>query len=143
MQLTRFTDLALRVLIFTAARGDRPTSIREIAAFHEVSTEHIRKVVHHLGREGFLATRRGRDGGVTLALPPAQIRVGAVVRACEPDLHLVECFAGGEVACTIVGSCRLKRMLGEALESFLATLDGHTLADIVDGIPTARLTVPA
>jgi Rrf2 family nitric oxide-sensitive transcriptional repressor len=53
------------------------------------------------------------------------------VRQTEDDLVLVECFGGG--ACAITASCRLRRVLSEALAAFLAVLDRYTLADLLGG----------
>jgi Rrf2 family nitric oxide-sensitive transcriptional repressor len=78
-------------------------------------------VVSALTRAGFLIAMRGRSGGLRLARPAAEIRLGDVVRATEPDFALVECFATGN-PCVITGCCRLPRVLNEALGAFLQTL---------------------
>jgi Rrf2 family transcriptional regulator, nitric oxide-sensitive transcriptional repressor len=72
---------------------------------------------------------RGRSGGLRLARPANEIRLGEVVRSTEPDFALVECFATGN-QCVITGCCRLPRLLNQALAAFLDTLDQHTLASI-------------
>ncbi|GJD42563.1 HTH-type transcriptional repressor NsrR [Methylobacterium cerastii] len=140
MRLTRYTDYALRTLIYVGLHERRQSSIAEIARAYGISESHLTKVVHQLGRLGLIQTTRGRGGGLRLAKPPADIIVGAVVRQTEEDLALVECFAGG--ACAITAPCRLRRALGEALAAFLAVLDGYTLADLLggsDGIEIATL----
>jgi len=76
---------------------------------------------------------RGRSGGLTLARPPETIRVGEVFRAFEAVLPFAECFAGGENSCPLVGSCRLKCVLAEALDGFYAALDRVSVADLVSG----------
>ncbi|WP_407525255.1 Rrf2 family transcriptional regulator [Methylobacterium oryzisoli] len=131
MRLTRYTDYALRTLIYLGVHEPRQSSIAEIARAYGISENHLTKVVHQLGRLGLIRTIRGRGGGLRLALPPAEIVVGAVVRQTEEDLALVECFAGH--ACAITPSCRLKRALGEALAAFLEVLDRTTLADLLEG----------
>lgn len=140
MRLTRYTDYALRTLIYVGLHEPRQSSIAEIARAYGISESHLTKVVHQLGRSGMIRTTRGRGGGLRLAKPPAEIVVGAVVRQTEEDLALVECFAGG--ACVITAPCRLRRALGEALAAFLAVLDRYTLADLLggnDGIEIATL----
>ena len=130
MRLTSFSDYALRVLMYAAARDDRLITIEETAAVYGVSRAHLMKVVNQLTRAGFLRAVRGRSGGLTLARPAAAIRIGDVVRATEPDFALVECFTTGD-QCTITARCRLRGILGEALGAFTATLDRYTLADLV------------
>jgi Rrf2 family nitric oxide-sensitive transcriptional repressor len=129
MQLTKFSDYALRVLMFAQAAGDRRVTIEEMAASYRVSRAHLMKVVNALTRAGFLTAVRGRSGGLKLARPADEIRLGDVVRATEPDFALVECFASGS-QCVITGCCRLPRVMNEALDAFLAALDRHTLATI-------------
>lgn len=131
MRLTRYTDYALRTLIYVGLHEPRQSSIGEIARVYGISESHLTKVVHQLGRLGLIHTIRGRGGGLRLARTPAEIVVGAVVRETEDDLALVECFSGG--ACAITAPCRLRRALGEALAAFLAVLDGYTLADLLHG----------
>lgn len=132
MQLTDFTDHALRVLMFLAARPDRLATIREITDAYGVSGHHMVKVVHRLGKLGYLETIRGNGGGIRLARPAAAIVIGAVVRDTEENLTLVQCFSGGDRdSCRIEPACVLKGALAKALRAFLAELDRWTLADLV------------
>ena len=129
MQLTKFSDYALRVLMYAHAAGDRRVTIEEMAASYRISRAHLMKVVNALTRAGYLIAVRGRSGGLTLARPAETIRLGEVIRSTEPDFALVECFATGN-RCVITGCCRLPGVLSQALAAFLETLDQHTLASI-------------
>ena len=134
MRLTRFTDYALRLLIFaaghTSAGGPERVTIEEAAAFFDLSHGHLKKVVRNLTHAGFLISNKGRQGGFALARAPDQINLGAVVLATEPDFGLVECFLAGN-DCRITRPCRLPNIAAEALEAFLATMSRYTLADAV------------
>jgi Rrf2 family nitric oxide-sensitive transcriptional repressor len=129
MQLTMFSDLALRVLMFTQAAGERLVTIDEIANAYGISRAHLTKVVNALTRTGYLTAIRGRSGGLRLARPADQINLGDVIRMTEPDFALVECFATGN-QCVITNCCRLQGVFEEALQAFLAVLDQNTLASI-------------
>jgi Rrf2 family nitric oxide-sensitive transcriptional repressor len=129
MQLTKFSDYALRVLMFAHAAGDRLVTIEEMAASYRISRAHLMKVVNALTRTGYLTAVRGRSGGLRLAKPAGKIILGDVVRATEPDFALVECFSTGN-QCVITGCCRLPRVFNEALDAFLGVLDRHTLESI-------------
>ena len=89
------------------------------------------KVVQSLGAAGWIETSRGRGGGLRLAKPPEAIDLGAVVRATEEDLALVECFKPEQNLCAITPACRLKSVFAEALEAFFQVLSNYTLADLV------------
>ena len=136
MRLTTMTDYALRLLMYLAHNRSRLCTIAEIAAAYGVSEAHLMKVTHQLGLAGFIETVRGKGGGMRLAAPPAAINLGRVVRAIEPDFALVECFGSGN-RCTLTEYCRLAGIFGGALESFLAHLERHTLADLVPDLPPA------
>ncbi|MFC0219906.1 Rrf2 family transcriptional regulator [Pseudochelatococcus lubricantis] len=134
MRLTNFSDYALRILMYAATCRDRLITIEETAAVYGISRNHLMKVTNQLTRAGFLKAVRGRSGGLTLAREAASIRLGDVLRATEPDFALVECFAaqkGDGAICRISCQCRLRGVLTEALQAFMATMDRHTLADIV------------
>jgi len=131
MRLTRHTDYALRVLMYLARKGDGLSTIKEIAGRYGISENHLMKVVHQLGRNGYITTIRGRQGGMRLAAAPDQINIGAVVRSCEDDLRIVECFDSKSNSCSISGACGLAGMIDSALAAFMAVLDGKTLADVI------------
>ena len=129
MNLTLFKDYALRVLIYTANQPDgRLVQVDEIARVYGISRNHLTKAVHRLGQMGYLETVRGRGGGMRLAMPPNDIRIGDVVRAMEDDFAVVGCFAND--SCVLLPGCKLRRALGEAVDAFLETLNQYTLADI-------------
>lgn len=130
MRLTNFSDYALRVLMYAAARDERLITIGETAEVYGISRAHLMKVVNQLTRAGYLKAVRGRSGGLALAKRPHKIRLGDVVRATEPDFALVECF-GADNQCVITPRCRLRGALQEALGAFVATLDRYTLADLI------------
>jgi Rrf2 family nitric oxide-sensitive transcriptional repressor len=129
MRLTLYTDYALRILIHLAAHGDRPCRVADVAADYRISRSHLLKVALKLGRLGFLTTSRGRTGGIALARRPEDINLGEVVRHMEDGFDLTECMRSGG-NCVISSSCRLKGVVGRALEAFLGVFDGCTLADL-------------
>ncbi len=131
MKLTAFTDYSLRVLIYLAVEPGRRATIGEIAANFKVSEHHLTKVVHFLGRTGWLANVRGHGGGLSLAKAPEAIGIGAVVRETEGEAVLAECFAEEHSDCSIANVCRLRGVLSEANDAFNAVLDRYTLADLV------------
>jgi Rrf2 family nitric oxide-sensitive transcriptional repressor len=131
VKLTAFTDYSLRVLIYLAAEPGRRATIAEVAQSFDISEHHLTKVVHLLGKEGWLANVRGKGGGMELAMPAQHIVVGRIVRATEGAALPAECFGEHHDRCVIVRGCRLKGVLKEAVDAFYAVLDRYTLDDIV------------
>jgi Rrf2 family nitric oxide-sensitive transcriptional repressor len=131
MRLTVFSDYTLRVLMYLALDRTRLATIPEIAAAYGISENHLMKVVHQLARAGIVESVRGKGGGVRLARPPEDIRLGAIVRGSEGDAPIVECLSGDPLACRITSSCRLKGILVNAFDALYDSLDEYTLADLV------------
>ena len=131
MKLTSFTDYSLRVLIYLAAVPDRRATIAEIAEAFGASQNHLMKVVHFLGQQGWLANVRGKGGGLELGMAANNIVVGQVIRATEGADLPAECFGQEPDNCAIAQICRLRGVLKEAVNAFYAVLDEYTLADLV------------
>jgi Rrf2 family nitric oxide-sensitive transcriptional repressor len=131
MELSRFTDYSLRVLIYAAAREGEKVTLSELAQAYRISHHHLVKIVHYLGKLGFLHNRRGRSGGILLGRKATDIRVGDVIRKTETHFNLVECFSPGTDTCRISPTCRLKGVLHEATQAFLDVLDHYTIEDLV------------
>lgn len=144
MELTFHTDYGLRVLMFAGAHRDRRVTMREIAMAYAISLEHLRKVVHRLAQSGFLATTKGRAGGLRLARPAEEIRVGDVVVAMEDSLAIIDC---SRQPCPLCGGCSLKGVFESARQAFLDRLNEFTLADLLHNADTfgelQRLGQPA
>ncbi len=130
MRLTKFTDYGLRVLIFVAQAPEGRATIPQIAAAFGISQHHLVKVVHALGRHGFLHNKRGRGGGLRLAKPAQAIGLDAVVRALEGGDLPAECFAPRTNTCALAGGCRLQGVLREAVNQFYRELARQSLADL-------------
>ncbi|MBY4639926.1 Rrf2 family transcriptional regulator [Gluconacetobacter entanii] len=145
MRLTLYTDYALRALLYLGARPETRVSIRDIAHTYNISENHLVKVVHKLGRGGFIMTKRGRNGGLLLARAPKDIRIGDIVRYTEEDMAIVSCNQE-KSSCRLAGVCRLQGLMGEALAAFMNVLDQRTLADVMTHpklIQTLQMLLPA
>jgi Rrf2 family nitric oxide-sensitive transcriptional repressor len=135
MRLLASTDFALRVLMRLATSPAATLTVDQLAReLGGLSRNHLHKVVQDLAALGLVRTSRGPRGGVALAAAPREIRLGTLIRALEGEQPLVECFRADGGACSLTPRCRLRGMLHAARESFLATLERHTLADcMADG----------
>ena len=123
MRLNKSTGHAVRILIDCAKAGDQLVKVADIAQRLDITQQNAFKIVHLLARAGFLASVRGRRGGVQLARPAAKIRIGDVVRAIE-----VTGFEGKEAGSQV----SLTRIVDDALEAFISVLDQHTLAEMAE-----------
>ncbi len=131
MRLLASTDFALRVLMLLGRGALEETINVETLALRlgGLSRNHLHKIVQELASLGIVRTARGAGGGVRLAKPAHEVKIGALVRALESDQAIVECFRADHGDCALERGCRLRPMLRKARESFYETLDGYTLAD--------------
>ncbi|MGQ0553073.1 MAG: RrF2 family transcriptional regulator [Planctomycetota bacterium] len=148
MKLTLHTDYALRTLLYLTHRAARgtgrpshrnadgqlvdaaaPATVDAIAEAFSISREHLVKVVQKLARLGYVSTRAGRGGGMSLACDPAKLRVSEVVAAFEGRQQVLECLLKPEV-CVLEPGCDLRRLLIQAEQAFYDTLATKTIADL-------------
>lgn len=138
MRLTQYTDYSLRVLIHLGLCPDRLATIQEISEAYEISKNHLMKVVQRLAKNGYIESVRGQGGGLRLKHPPAQIRLGEVIQAMEPDFGVVECLRS-ENRCAISPACKLPAILRESMRLFTDNLDRYTLADLLPARSRSQL----
>lgn len=129
MQLKRYTDYSLRVLIYLAVHPERVVSINEIAQAYTISRNHLLKVVSGLAEQGWIEAYRGKAGGWKLACAPHLINLGKVVEIMEHQGSVIDCH---EPECPILPACNLKQVLHEAQAAFFQALHHYTLADLLE-----------
>ena len=124
MRLNKSTSHAVRILIDCAKADGKLIKVADIAKRLDITQQNAFKIVHLLSKSGFLASVRGRHGGVRLARPAGQIRIGDVVRS-------IETLGQEEEAGSSRGS--LHRIVDDALDAFISVLDQHPLEDRAAG----------
>lgn len=143
MQLSRFSDLGLRVMMRLAVSGaaaERVTA-KLVARQVNASEHYIAKAVTKLAELGLVDSHRGRTGGIFLTEQGRTATVGQIVRGLEGRSEVVACT--GASPCPLASACRLRHMLADAQESFYRNLDQYTLADLVDSRTVQLLYMPA
>lgn len=131
MQLTRYTDYSLRMLVALGVSDPERISVAQISRAYRISHYHLVKVARHLAQLGYVETIRGKGGGMRLARTPGSIRIGEVVRRLEPGLGVVECLRPTGTSCVIMPACRLKALMRRATVRFLDELDKCTLDEVL------------
>ncbi|WP_168395441.1 RrF2 family transcriptional regulator [Acinetobacter indicus] len=129
MQLNKFTDYALRILLYISPPRDLPYTIAEIAQDLHVSQNHLVKIVHFMGKQEWLITTRGKGGGLRLNPDARDLKLGQIVRILQRETQIVEC---NTPPCVLRSRCGLKGILDQALEQFYQSLDQYTLSDVLD-----------
>ena len=132
MHLTRFSDIGLRLLMYLAreTRELPAVTVAEVASQFDIPRNHLVKVAGLLARHGYIEAIRGRSGGLRLAVAPASLRIGEVVRVLEGPKQVIDCE---QLQCRLSRDCALKHALSKAYDAFFTALDAYTLADIIAG----------
>ena len=143
MHLTTFSDYSMRVLMYLALQQEQLVTIGSIARRYNISENHLTKVVHFLGQQGYIETVRGKGGGLRLNKQPGEINLGRVLRLTEGDEGLLPCV-NGEGDCCIMPVCRLIGILRESQQALYQVFDKYTLADLmVDRAPLRQILTPS
>ncbi|WP_286731909.1 RrF2 family transcriptional regulator [Acinetobacter sp. UBA1297] len=129
MQLNKFTDYALRSLMYISRPRNTPYTIAEIAVDLQISHNHLVKIVHFMGKQGWLITLRGKGGGIQLNPQALDSRVGDIVRILQGDQPIVEC---NSPPCVLRSDCGLKGILDTAVEQFYQSLNQYTLGQVLN-----------
>jgi Rrf2 family transcriptional regulator, nitric oxide-sensitive transcriptional repressor len=139
MQLTKFSDIGLRLLMYLAVnqRNLPPVTVAEVAGQFKVPRNHLVKVAAILSKHGYVKSLRGRTGGITLALRPDEISIGDVVRLLEGKVELIPC---DELGCGLSLGCGLRSALKQSLHNFYESLNKYTLASITEGATHSQIT---
>ncbi|WP_407304829.1 RrF2 family transcriptional regulator [Acinetobacter sp.] len=136
MQLNKFTDYALRLLMYISRPRDIPYTIAEIAQDLHVSQNHLVKIVHFIGKQDWIITTRGKGGGIRLNAKTLNLNLGQIVRILQGNNQIVEC---NTPPCVLRSHCGLKGILDQALEHFYQSLDHYCLGDVLDTNSSAKV----
>lgn len=128
MQLNKFSDYALRILMMISSPRDQAYTIAEIAQSLQVSQHHLVKIVHFMAKQEWLITTRGKGGGIELDPRIFKLGLGEVVRTLQGDLAIVECH---NPPCVLRHGCGLKGILDHAQAQFYLDLDKYTMGQIL------------
>jgi len=131
MRLTKQTNYAIRMMMYCDS-CDGLSRVSDIAKFYDLSEQFLMKILQILTKAGFVESVRGRNGGIRLAKPAAELGLGDIIRKTEDNFALAECFEGGEEICPLLGTCGLNQALHQALSAFFEVLDRYTLADLTN-----------
>lgn len=116
----------------------RPTQVKDIAERQGIPPRFLEQIFQDLKRAGIVGSKRGPQGGYSLARRASEIRLGDVVRALEGPIVLGERAAlGARPGAERRSRVRDARWVTEAVFKDLsakveACFDAVTIADICD-----------
>lgn len=134
MRLSRQSEIAIGILNACALKRHEIAQTAELARQTGTTKFFAAQAVALLVRGGFLRSKRGRGGGVALVHPAAEIRLGAVLRLTQRGRRP---GIGPRPSARTNSPARwlaFDLVLLAVSDSFLATFDDFTLADLATGL---------
>jgi len=128
MKITRASDYAIRLLAHLAA-GEIETTSQVLAEELGIPLNHLAKLVQTLARRGFLSTRKGKGGGLRLAIDPKKINLAQVIEAVEGPLVISECLFNRQ-SCSFTTKCKVRKCLATVRQQMRQTLARTTISDL-------------
>jgi Rrf2 family cysteine metabolism transcriptional repressor len=132
-------EYGVRVMAHLArSGGESPISLGTIADAEGLPLAYLEHLVQRLRKAELVESRRGAQGGYTLAREAGDITMAEVVRALEGEIAPIECIsadADGALICSREHHenhepCPTKLLWTRVQGSIVRTLNDMTLADI-------------
>ena len=130
LKLTKKADYGLIALKHLAVKKSS-ASAKEIADTYQIPLPLLSKVLQKLGKDGFLLSEHGTNGGYRLARTARKITALEVIRSIDGPIFLTSCFTdhGG---CNQSGTCNVKEPLRKVHDGILNLLASISIGDMAD-----------
>jgi Rrf2 family iron-responsive transcriptional regulator len=132
LKINRQTDYAVRVVLALAREGQGTRlSSGEIQRSMQIPATIMPRIVALLAHCGLVNTFPGRDGGLMLPRPAAQITLGDVVEAFEGPILLSDCLqVAREEDCPFQSNCPVRSKWGRVQAAILREMAGITFESL-------------
>lgn len=135
--ISRKTKYALQALGRLAdSPAGQPVLIADLAERERIPRKFLEAILVTLRKGGVLHSRAGRGGGYQLAAPAAEISLARVVRLLDGELVPLPCLGGERPVrcdeCDDLDTCGTRLVMADVMNAVNATLEGITLADLVE-----------
>jgi Rrf2 family nitric oxide-sensitive transcriptional repressor len=130
IRINRKTDYAIRaILVLSKQEEGAMLSTAQIQQEMLIPKGLSLRVVAELARGGFIITYPGREGGLKLARPAAEINLRQVVTFFESNFTVSECLHGGGT-CPFDHSCPVRCRWARLQALILQELENTTFDDL-------------
>jgi Rrf2 family iron-responsive transcriptional regulator len=140
-RVNRQTDYAIRVLLALARQPEGTRLVTSIIGEEMlIPKAFLGRIVAQLAQAGLVVTFPGRDGGLQLPRPAAELTLWDVVGAMEAPFLLSDCMTG-EAACPFEGTCPVRLRWGRLQKAIMDELLRTTFAELAN--ETVNVSGPA
>jgi len=132
VQISARGDYAVRAALSLATAYPSLISTQAMAAEQGMPRKFLEAVLADLRRAGLVRAQRGAEGGYTLARPPREVTVGAILRAVDGPLAGVRGVRPEETSYAGVAE-NLPRLWVAVRAAVRQVVDEVTLAEVISG----------
>ena len=129
----RYATRAVLDLSLLADQG--PIQIQDIASRQNIPVKFLQQILVALKMTGFVQSRKGPGGGYSLAVPPQEITLGAVLRAMDGPIAPISCVSVtkfSECGCPNPEVCALRVAFKDVRNVMSEVLDQTTFAELAE-----------
>jgi Rrf2 family protein len=137
MRITKKGEYALRTLIqlgIASKLGRDVVSVTDLASSENLPYKFIENILQELRKDGYVESKRGKEGGCRLAKPMKDITIGEVVRLIDGRLAPIGCASETDYekcTCPDETHCGLRMLMIDVRNAIARILDRYTLEDVV------------
>lgn len=132
MQIPRRVDYGLRAAIYLSTQEpERSCSIAEIAKHQSIPRKFLEKIIQDLSQRGLVKSKRGPDGGYSLARAPREISFWDIVEALAGPIAVNVCM-DSHLSCDHLPRCTMIGVWSEVQRKVAEVLTHTTLADLME-----------
>ncbi len=145
MRLSRRSEYGIRALVdlvrSEAAMADAdhphphpaPVALATLATRNNLPPKFLEQIMSTLKRGGIVRTTLGAHGGYAMAMDPATVSVGRVIRLLDGALAPLPCVSlryYASCSCPDEATCSLRDVMLDVRDAMLEILDKETLAEL-------------
>lgn len=139
--LSQKARYALRAMLYLARKA-APAPVQEIAVAEAVPRKYLEQIMVALKARGLVASRRGAQGGYSLARGPDAISFADIIRCIDGPLALAPCVSQTAFRvcpdCRSLETCEIRPALLAVRNASSAILEGMSLLRALEeprGVP--------
>jgi len=130
MRLSTKSRYGTRAVLDIALQDEKVVRLKDIAERQQLSLSYLEHLITPLIIGSILRSNRGREGGISLAKPPAEIKVSEIVQMLEGPTVTVDCVKNPSL-CERSESCVTRDLWVEVNQAMDTVLESTTIADLV------------
>jgi Rrf2 family protein len=126
---------ALRATFELARRypATEVSTVADLARAQQIPVRFLEQILAKMRTGGYVISRRGKQGGYVLAVTPANLKVGEVIRFIEGPDDTVQCLSNpASHHCASHAGCVFRDLWQRARDAVNEVVDGTTFQDLVD-----------